>query len=234
MACHFNQIISQFFTPMKKWCATLLLVIIASSFRMVRERNPYKAYYFTSLDNFQRQQQVLLDKIKIADLSSPQGIASIKKEIAYKKINGPLPVEWEHEVFEKFEKPCKREGAGLSLAELYLNTKNANKDSLAQLIRISSDALTTFRQDSITGQLDTAANFFLCNRLYLLNLAAIYTTGFECPNNDNIIPELRSMLSGVKDIYTVFNQTFPLPPLAIGTRCKKDREKNRKVFLSMV
>ena len=218
---------------MKKWCAILLLVTIASSFRMVSERNPYKAYYFTSLDNFQRQQQVLLDKIKTADLSSPQGIADIKKEIAlarlqlknidiwlryfepvaYKKINGPLPVEWENEVFEKFEKPYKREGAGLSLAELYLNTKNANKDSLAQLIRISSDALITCRQDSITGQLDTAANFFLCNRLYLLNLAAIYTTGFECPNNDNIIPELRSMLSGVKDVYTVFNQTFPATPL---------------------
>ena len=31
--------------------------------------------------------------------------------VAYMKINGPLPVEWENEVFEKFEKPYKREGA---------------------------------------------------------------------------------------------------------------------------
>src|SRR5689334_6009603 len=35
----------------------------------------------------------------------------------YRKINGPLPVEWETEVFEKFEKPYRREGAGLTLAE---------------------------------------------------------------------------------------------------------------------
>ncbi|MBK6522634.1 MAG: hypothetical protein IPG08_10000 [Sphingobacteriaceae bacterium] len=41
--------------------------------------------------------------------------------ISYKRINGPLPVEWETEVFEKFEKPYKREGAGLTLASLYLD-----------------------------------------------------------------------------------------------------------------
>jgi len=56
--------------------------------------------------------------------------------------------------------------------------------------------------------------FFLCNRLYLLNLAAIYTTGFECPGNDNIIPELRSMLAAVKNIYTAYNQSFPATPIS--------------------
>ena len=30
--------------------------------------------------------------------------------VAYKKINGPLPVEWETEVFEKWEAPYKRDG----------------------------------------------------------------------------------------------------------------------------
>jgi cytochrome c peroxidase len=32
----------------------------------------------------------------------------------YKKINGPLPVEWETEVFEKYEKPYRREGDGFT------------------------------------------------------------------------------------------------------------------------
>ena len=32
----------------------------------------------------------------------------------YKRINGPLPVEWETEVFEKFEPPYKRKGSGLA------------------------------------------------------------------------------------------------------------------------
>lgn len=39
----------------------------------------------------------------------------------YRKINGPLLVEWETEVFEKFEAPYKRIGAGLGLAESYLD-----------------------------------------------------------------------------------------------------------------
>ena len=53
---------------------------------------------------------------------------------AYRKINGPLPVEWENEVFEKFEPPYRREGAGLSLAEKYLDEKTIDKDSLGALI----------------------------------------------------------------------------------------------------
>jgi cytochrome c peroxidase len=127
----------------------------------------------------------------------------------YRKINGPIPVEWENEVFEKFEPPYKREGAGLSLAEKYLAEKVIDKDSLTALIGSSIHALNTFKADSITKQLDSYHHFFLANRLFLLNLAAIYTTGFECPDTSNIIPELRSMVKDVKEIYSSFNETFP-------------------------
>ena len=129
--------------------------------------------------------------------------------VAYMKINGPLPVEWENEVFEKFEKPYKREGAGLSLAELYLDEKAPEKDSLLRLLNQSHEALATFRADSITKSLQKPAHFFFANRLFLLNLAAIYTTGFECPDTARVIPELSSMLKSVSGIYNTFLQAFP-------------------------
>ena len=56
--------------------------------------------------------------------------------VAYKTINGPLPVEWETEVFEKYERPYRREGAGLTLAALYLEEPGIKKDSLLQLIQL--------------------------------------------------------------------------------------------------
>jgi cytochrome c peroxidase len=133
---------------------------------------------------------------------------------AYRKMNGPLPVEWEKEVFEKFEPPYRREGAGLSLVELSLDQTPLIKDSLLQLVKKSEDAIKTFEADSITNQLNSYSHFFLANRLFLLNLAAIYTTGFECPDTSRVIPELLSMLIGTKEIYFSFNQSFPEAPLS--------------------
>jgi len=214
--------------------ATALFIgVVSASFSVKNDNQAYQETYTNSVSNFEARQAVLLDKIEKADISSEKDIAGIKNEIelarlqlknidfwlryfepiAYKKINGPLPVEWENEVFEKFEKPYKREGAGITLAELYLNKKGATKDSLIQLILLSIDAIKIFRQDSITHQLETSDHFFLCNRLYLLNLASIYTTGFECPNNGNIIPELRSMAAGVLRIYISYNESFKAVPL---------------------
>lgn len=195
----------------------------------------YKSFYFTSINDFNQQQVVLLNSIMSSDVSSAEGVASIKQQIKlartklkgidfwlrylepviYKKINGPLPVEWETEVFEKFEKPYEREGAGLSLAELYLNEKSVNKDTLQRLIKSSIDATNAFVSDSIVDALKSPSHFFLANRLFLLNLSAIYTTGFECPDNKNIIPELRSMMENVREIYKRFNGSFSptvLPP----------------------
>ena len=118
-------------------------------------------------------------------------------------------MEWETEVFEKFEAPYKREGAGLTLAALYLEEEDIKKDSLAGLIKTSITAIETFSADSITKEFGSHHSFYLCNRLYLLNLAAIYTTGFECPDTTQVIPELKLMMQAVKDIYTSFNESFP-------------------------
>jgi len=128
---------------------------------------------------------------------------------AYKKLNGPLPVEWETEVFEKYEAPYKREGAGLSLAWQYLQTTDVKKDSLLQLIGAARQALKIYRQDSVTRTLGQRHHFFLCNRLFLLNLATIYTTGFECPDKAQVIPELKDMLRSVAGTYEAYNLDFP-------------------------
>ncbi len=193
----------------------------------------YNNFYNNSLLEF-KQQQIGLDSFILhTDLSSEENMRSLRGKIetarlklknidfwlryfepnAYRKINGPLPVEWENEVFEKFEPPYRREGAGLSLAELSLDQTPLLKDSLIQLIKKSEEAIKTFEADSITVQLNSYSHFFLANRLFLLNLAAIYTTGFECPDTNHIIPELRSMLVGTKEIYNSYNQSFPEMPL---------------------
>jgi cytochrome c peroxidase len=193
----------------------------------------YNNLYNQSLQAFKQQQIILETFILHTDLSSEENKRSLRTQIeaarlklknidfwlryfepnAYRKINGPLPVEWENEVFEKFEPPYRREGAGLSLAELSLEQTPLLKDSLIQLIKRSEEAIKTFEADSITGQLNSYSHFFLANRLFLLNLAAIYTTGFECPDTSHVFPELQSMLLGTKEIYNSYNQSFPEKPL---------------------
>ena len=206
----------------------ILLALVSVSFRKKDDTGIYAEYYHTGMSFFNSAQQILLDTIALANIETPGGIEKIKKQlhitrtslksmdfwlrylepVMYKKINGPLPVEWETEVFEKFEKPYKREGAGLTLAELYLEEQEVKKDSLLQLISASINASATYSADSITKNLKTFSTFFLCNRLYLLNLAAIYTTGFECPDTTAVIPELSSMMMSVENIYSTYNQSF--------------------------
>src|SRR5450432_1872353 len=216
-----------------------LLVIVGIGitifcFSFNEKRSPaYSNLYFETIGEFKSRQSILQNTINISNLSSEKNILAIRKEIetarlklknidfwlryfepnAYRKINGPLPVEWENEVFEKFEPPYRREGAGLSLAEISLGQKPLIKDSLLGLIKKSREAVKTFEADSITSQLNSFSHFFLANRLFLLNLAAVYTTGFECPDSNRIIPELQSMLRGTKDIYESYNQSFPETPL---------------------
>ena len=212
---------------------TILLTVFCFSFNL-RQGKEYNNLYSSSMGEFNQELTLLSNTIKTADLSVELNREKIKKQIeasrlkmkgldfwfrylepnVYRKINGPLPVEWENEVFEKFEPPYKREGAGLSLAEKYLDEKTINKDSLFSLIASSIEALHTFRADSITSQLNSYHHFFLANRLFLLNLAAIYTTGFECPDTGNIIPELKSMVKDVKEIYNRYDETFPATSLS--------------------
>ena len=109
--------------------------------------------------------------------------------------------------------PYKREGYGLSLAELYLGENIIDKDSLLNLVKPYVQVTKTYLADSITVNLNKHNHFYLANRLFLLNLAAIYTTGFECPDPKNIIPEVNSMLESVEPIYSNYNESFPAYPL---------------------
>ena len=126
----------------------------------------------------------------------------------YKKINGPLPIEWETEVFEKWERPYKRVNGGLTLLELYVTESNS-KDSLVAMLSVARTAMNAYHQDSITRFLNSPDHFILANRLHLLNMATIYTTGFECPNQELIIPELLAMMRFQMDVYEAFNKSFP-------------------------
>lgn len=205
-----------------------VLLCATFSFKKNIDSDSYISDYNTKLSAFKKSQSVLLESIKQSDLSKENDREKIKQQIdqtrlalksvdfwlrylepiSYKKINGPLPVEWETEVFEKFEKPYKREGAGLILAALYLEEDTVKSDVLINLIQSSISATKIFSADSITAQLKDYHHFYLCNRLFLLNIAAIYTTGFECPNPKNIIPELRNMLIDVNKTYLIFNTGF--------------------------
>lgn len=134
--------------------------------------------------------------------------------LAYKKINGPLPVEWEVEVFEKWERPYKRIGAGLTLAEAYLE-ENPNGDSLSWYFVQAINGLGIFLDDSLTSSIEDYDHFWYANRLHLLNLAAIYTTGFECANTDRILPELDAMMESTLEIYRTYNLTYMDRPLSV-------------------
>ena len=195
--------------------------------------NSYTRLYHSGINEFSQSEVELINFISNTNIDSETGRTSIKNKIAesrlklkaidlwlryldpltYHKINGPLPIEWETEVFEKFEPPYKREGAGLTIAELYLDEKNIEKDSLVNLIRSSLQSTKIYFADSITVNLNRHDHFFLSNRLYLLNLAAIYTTGFECPEPGNIIPELAFMLEAVNHIYTAYDESFAGYPI---------------------
>lgn len=212
---------------------SVIIVFATLSFKDDSKQNAYTNIYYAGLKALGKTQSMLMATIETADFSNPQHMESVRFQLhnarlrmkgvdiwlryldplQYKKINSPLPVEWETEVFEKFEKPYKRDGAGFTLAELYLEEEHIDKDSLRRLVEAAISATLSYRADSITNELKTYHHFFLCNRLHLLNLAAIYTTGFECPDVEQVVPELRSMMSDAKGIYIAFNQTFPETPL---------------------
>jgi cytochrome c peroxidase len=212
---------------------TGIIILLCFSFRNEQRSGVYEAAYQQQLTQLNQSLQDLLQTVQQNDITTEAGTAAIRSRIqtardrmkgmdfwmrylepiAYKQLNGPLPVEWETEVFEKFEKPYKREGAGLTLAYLYLEEPDATKDSLQSLIKLAVQAMPVYAADSITSQLETHHHFYLCNRLYLLNLASIYTTGFECPDATQIVPELRHMMAGMYRTYELFNESFPATPL---------------------
>lgn len=201
-------------------------VILLLAFK--RENSSYNDYYQKAVYELLESQQKLLNQLKQTKLDSigkinlNDGINNARLHLkacdfwlrylepnAYKQINGPLPVEWETEVFEKFEKPYKRIGRGLTVLYNQLEEENCNKDTLINILTSSLKTVPLFLNDSVIEKMNDHHHFFLANRLYLLNLAAIYTTGFECNNTSEIIPELKSMMSAVKNIYFSFNQSYP-------------------------
>ena len=206
----------------------LCLIYLSLSFTTTKKNTTYTDHYNDLLENFYVSMNDLKNEITAGNISNQSVILEIKRRInicrhvlkaldfwwryyepiAYKKINGPLLVEWENEVFEKHEKPYKREGFGLSLALMYLEEKNITKDSLLHLIEPAIKTIDVFSSDSIIQQLETPSSFFFCNRLFLLNLAAIYTTGIECPEDEWILAELSIMLRSVESIYKNYQLQF--------------------------
>ncbi|MFY0644246.1 MAG: cytochrome C peroxidase [Bacteroidia bacterium] len=205
-----------------------VLVIIACcigalSISFKSQQTPYSKLYYEALSNFENELLELWMESEHASPDElindiiPQARMAMKKvdiwlrylePTLYKKINAPLPVEWETEVFEKWERPYKRVGGGLSLLEMYV-FGSKSKDSVVAMLSVARTAMNAYHQDSITRFLNTPDHFILANRLHLLNLATIYTTGFECPNKDLIIPELLEMMRYQMDIYEAFNKSFP-------------------------
>ncbi len=202
------------------------------------KNNPYYHLYETRLTDFINSQSQMIDYLSLEDLNSSSGKQRIKEQLhqnrmllksvdfwlrylhpnLYRKVNGPLAVEWETEVFEKFEAPYKRIGTGFSLAENYLDEPNPQKDSLSKLLLSSKLSSELFLQDSVRFPFKSPDHFYFANRLFLLNLAAIYTTGFECPDPSAIIPELRFMLKSMTELYAFFNLAYPSHPISESYR----------------
>jgi cytochrome c peroxidase len=194
---------------------------------------PYTALYHESLATLATRERALLAAIETTDCGTAAGRESLAVRIhfarralkdadlwlrylepaAYDRLNGQVAREWENEVYEPVEPPYPRIGYGLSLAEMSLEDSTATRDSLRTLIRGALAAHATFEADSITRQLERCDPFFLANRLFLLNLMSIYTTGFECPDTASVIPELSGMLAGVTRLYDAYDRTFPDQPL---------------------
>ena len=181
----------------------------------VINQNTYTELFQSRLTNFDKTlNEKLNDSITLNDihllrieLNKNDFWLRYLEPISYKKINGPLPIEWETEVFEKHEKPYKREGAGLTLSE---NSIEEGQQQIKSLLLKSKEIISDYKSSpNLTQQISTFSHFYFCNRLFLLNLASIYTTGFECPDTNKIIPELQSMIVSTKEIYSTFEQSYP-------------------------
>ncbi len=202
---------------------SIALLLCFTSFE--QKKSVYHDLYFEKINDFEKHLGYLesdLQKHRFSDLvcRSQVDIVRLKmKEVDiwlryfqpndYKKINGQLPIEWESEVFEKFEKPYKLVGSGLYLAQEYVDKDEIKQDSLLKLIQTARKTLDVYLMDSITQKLNSPTEFYFSNRLFLLNLASIYTTGFESNSQTSIFQELSEMLKSTKEIYAAFDESFP-------------------------
>jgi cytochrome c peroxidase len=127
----------------------------------------------------------------------------------YQIINGAIGVEWENEVFAKFQPPYKKIGSGVYLAEQELLKQPVDFEKTKQLLLPIISELNKLQTDSVKKCIQQPSNFYKANRLYLLNLASIYSTGFECNIKTEIIPELLVLMESTQKIYTTYNQSYP-------------------------
>ncbi len=205
--------------------------ILGSAFSRAQDQNPYTNLYWSRTHEFEKQleilQQIVREKANSEAIKTQirQARLALKRcdvwyrylePIAYKKLNGPLPVEWETEVFEKYEKPYKRLGAGLTLAELYLDNESFNHDTLLEILKPAENGMRVFKADSITSQLSSPSHFLFAQRLSILNLASIYTTGFECPDTGQILPEIIEVLKSSLENLNAFKQSYCQSQQALG------------------
>ena len=176
------------------------------------EANQQSLYRMAAATDFSQSaaREALLDSVTAARGLLKAGDFWLRylDPVQYLGINGQLPVEWETEVFEKFEKPYRRQGAGISLAQMALLEPHPEKDTVLRYLASSIAATRAFYADSNTRQIIRPEHFFYANRLYLLNLAAIYTSGYECPDKKFLVPELRAMMQAVSRIYDWHDESF--------------------------
>src|SRR5690606_19958311 len=128
----------------------ILTAIFSYSFDNSTQTTRYTDNYFDKLNSLYTAESALLATVEQTDVTSEEQLADLAEKInqtrlllkgvdfwarylqpiAYRQLNGPLPVEWETEVFEKFEPPYKREGTGLTQLALYIEEEQIDKQHL--------------------------------------------------------------------------------------------------------
>lgn len=216
--------------------AIITLGFFCYSFRYEAATPPYRNLYEERMKILAKSTDTLLEFVAAADLSDAEVVNTIRNHIArarlamkaadiwlryldplaQKLINGPLAVEWETEAFEKYEPPYRREGAGFTLAFQCLESRPVDRAQLIAYLQKARDAVDVFLADSVMSRLADADHFLLCNRLFLLHLAATYTTGFDNADATTVITELRYMLKQNRVVYERYNASFPEKPLTIA------------------
>ena len=139
------------------------------------QENTYITFYQEQLENFRASLTELSTSLNYTDRDPLELLHDARFQMKqidfllryleptlYKKVNGPLPVEWETEVFEKFEKPYKRVGGGLTLAEGSLEElTDSSRIAAKLLVQDALNVLDTYTSDSLLTVLSNPEHLFL-------------------------------------------------------------------------
>jgi cytochrome c peroxidase len=172
---------------------TLSEYFIKNHFEFYKEVINFKNNILTNEFDIQKIENSLIEcrkKLKVIDL-----FLRYSEPVLYRSINGVLEVEWETEVFEKYEKPYKRVGRGIYLAQAELMENEINKEKLVFFVSELDEDLKKYLNDTIINEINKPYYFPFAARIYILNLLTIYTTGFENPDTSLIVDELKISVS---------------------------------------